>query len=649
MKRVGVCLYKGLMFLSSSREKLAISTDNLITSSKTTINKTLFSQGIGLILLMGREFFFFFSTATVLLKSFLFIGIANNDNTASFNFLKGFHSYQAPPSILVYLAFIIAFLSFSFLIKGRFHVWYLLGFNFLVTLIMVGDLMNYRGFGNFLSPYVISQSSNLENLIGSVLSMLRPVDVLFFLDFVVFFILGKKILHTYKEKRRSVVIFLLLLTLSISSITYRHYQLDIQKTGDDMLFRVAWVPNQTMTNLSPVGYHIYDLYNYYKDNRSYVLKPEEHEEIRQWLTQKEESIPDNELKGLFKGKNLLVLQVESLEDFVINQRVEGQEITPHFNQLLDNSFYFPNVYEQVYNGNSSDADLLVNASVYPVRNGATFFRFPQNTFNSLPKLMKEKGYQTLGIHPDKGAYWNWMQALNSMGFDRTIDASQFDQSEKLGLGISDGSYLSQVAPILINEKQPFYSFMVTLSSHSPFDLPAKFQDLHLKDSLSSSKLGGYFQSIRYTDREIGRFLEELDRNQLLDNTVIVIYGDHTGVHKYYNDEIKQLEPKEQWWLDESKRIPLIIYSKGLEGKKFTVSGGQIDILPTLACLFDLNESYKETALGRNLLNTKKDFVILANKDFIGTFNTESEKEFHIKGIDISDLILRSNYYEAGLK
>ncbi|MGE4272739.1 MAG: LTA synthase family protein [Desulfitobacterium sp.] len=591
-----------------------------------------------------KHFAFICIYIALVVKSLFFLGIANNTDLSSYNFIKGFYSFDVPPSLITYSAFVIAILSFSYLFKGQLHFWYLFTLDALLSLLMVGDLMYYRSFGNFLSPYILGQTSNLDNLSQSMCSMLRPIDALFGLDIIFLLFLKKKRIVYYQEIKRSVTAFLALFIFSVATIYYQHYKIDIQNLEGNSLFHVDWVVNQTMTDLSPAGYHLYDLYNYYLENQTYELKPAEFEEIKLWLAQTEEDLPDNEFQGLFKGKNLVVIQVESLENFVVNQRVNDQEITPNLNRLIKNSLYFPNIYEQVYNGNSSDADLMFNTSVYPVRSGSTFFRFPMNTYNSLPNLMGKEGYTTLGIHSDKGSYWNWMKALNSIGFNKTFDSSHFNQDEIIGLGLSDGSYLSQVATLLVNEKEPFYAFMVTLTSHSPFELPEKHQELNLDDSLANSKLGGYFQSIRYTDREIGYFLEKLEKSQLLDNTVVVIYGDHTGVHKYYNDEIQQLKPREQWWLDDSKRIPFIIYSKSIEGQVFEINGGQIDLMPTLSYLFDLDQSYQRTAIGRNLLNTKKDFAILANREFIGTASNKSDKEFLLRGIDISDLIIRSNYY-----
>ncbi len=417
------------------------------------------------------------------------------------------------------------------------------------------------------------------------------------------------------------------------------------------MFRVSCSPNQTMSNLSPLGYHAFDIYNYYKDKQTPQLTSQENQDIKSWFEQKQEKLPLNQFNGIFKGQNLIILQVESLENFVINQKVNGQEITPNLNKLLSNSFYFSNFYEQVHNGTSADADLMTNTSIYPVRTGATFFRFPNNTYNSLPKILKGMGYSTLAIHPDKGSYWNWVPALTSIGFEKTMDETQFNTDEKIGLGLSDGSYLKQIAPIFKSEKQPFYNFMVTLTSHNPFELPDQYRKLVLSENLNKTKLGGYFQSVNYTDEQIGNFIGTLDKNGILDNTVVVIYGDHTGVHKYYNDEVKQVQPQASWWLEDSKRIPLIIYHKGLKGREVATTGGQIDTMPTVAYLMGIKEErYKNTVFGRNLLNTNKDFAVINNKQYLGEAASNVDLQNQINGIDLADMIIRKNYFkEAGYK
>lgn len=618
------------------------STKNLLTGLR-----NLFVSG-----LMGlNDTLFLFTTLMLLTKSVLFLGLINNENATSFNFVKAFHSFSSSPPMVVYVSFIVIILSFAFIHKGRNRFWFLVSCNTLLSALLVADLMYYRGFNSFITPYLLSQTTNLDNLFSSIVSMLRPIDLLFIIDVLLLLGSGLKFKSFYAKSKRNTYTLFILLVLSVSYIYYQHVQLDLNEKSDSMLFRVAWCPNETMSNLSPLGYHSYDIYNFYKNTKDNQLTPGENQEINNWFGQNQEKLPANEYKGIFKGQNLIMIQVESLENFVLNQKVNGQEITPYLNKLLANSIYFSNFYEQVYNGTSSDADLMANTSVYPIRMGATFFRFPNNIYNSLPKLLRGVGYSTLAIHPDKGSYWNWMPALTAIGFEKTMDETHFNTDEKIGLGISDGSYFKQIAPIIASEKQPFYNFMVTLTSHNPFELPDQYRKLVLSQDLNVTKLGGYFQSINYTDEQIGNFLGTLDKSGKLDNTVVVIYGDHTGVHKYYNDEVKEVQPQENWWLDDSKRIPLIIYHKGMNGREVAITGGQIDTMPTVAYLMGINEaSYINTVFGRNLLNTKQDFAVLANKQYVGEAENSTDQENKIKGIDIADLVIRKNYYqEAGYK
>ena len=615
------------------------------------------TEGLRGICLAGRlwieenALMFFFTTMSLLIKSILVLGLINNDNATSFNIYKALWSFSSPPPLIVYVSLIVIVLSFAFLFQGRTRYWFLVICNSLLSVLFVADLMYYRGFSSFVSPYLLSQTTNLDNLSSSIVSMLRPIDLLFCLDLLVLVGIGLKFENFHVKAKRNVYTLLILLVLSISYVYYQHVQLDLKGKGQDMLFRVAWSPNQTMSDLSPLGYHAFDLYNYHENNQ--IEKPtlEENQTIKNWFAQKLENLPANQYSGLFKGQNLIIIQVESLENFVINQKVNGQEITPNLNKLLDNSLYFSNFYEQVYNGTSVDADLMTNTSVYPIRTGATFFRFPNNTYNSLPKLLQGMGYSTLAIHGDRGSYWNWVPALTSIGFEKTMDETHFNTDEKIGLGISDGSYFKQVAPILASEKQPFYNFIVTLTSHSPFDLPDQYRKLALSEDLNKTKLGGYFQSVNYTDEQIGNFIGTLDKSGVLNNSVVVIYGDHTGVHKYYNDEVKEVQPQENWWLDDSKRIPLIIYHKGMKAREIEITGGQIDTMPTVAYLMGITEErYKNTVFGRNLLNTNQDFAVLANKQYVGKAADNEEIQEKLQGIDLADLIIRKNYFnEQGYK
>lgn len=590
---------------------------------------------------------FIYTFFALLFKSFFFLTLISNDNASVFQLFSG---YKKAGSVMIYCFFILLFLCFSYLFKNKGHLWYLLILNICFSIFFITDLWYYRSFNTVQSIYLIKQTANLENLSDSIFTMFHPIDIIFLLDFIVETVIIILKRSSYKTFKRNIPIFLILFLVSCNFTIFIPIKRDLFNWQDShtYLFQMKWKPDITISRLSPIGYHVYDMYTSVKDSQKLNLKPEEEKNIRSWLMGKNETLPDNKYKGMFKGKNLLIIQWESLEQFVVGQKANDQEITPNINKLLSNSIYFDNYYEQVNEGTSSDADLMTNTSIYPLRKGSTFFRYPENKYKSLPKLFQNMGYSTTAIHPDKGAFWNWMPALKSIGFQKCIDASHFKNDETIGLGLSDGSYLRQTEPMIEKNKQPFYNFIVTLTSHSPFNLPSKYRELKLDKALGSSHLGGYFQSVNYTDKQLGIFLDNLDKNGILDNTVVVIYGDHTGIHKYHQTELDTQKDLPKEWTDKNKRIPLIIYSKGYTGETLHTIGGQVDLMPTLCYMFGINEkNYKDFTMGKNLVNTNMNFTILPNGQIIGNDKNHKTVSDAQNGLDIADKIIRSNFMNEG--
>lgn len=583
----------------------------------------------------------------IFIKSIIFIGMIGTSKATGINISKGFFSV---PPYLVYISFVVLILSFSFLFKGRKHLYSLIVIDILITILFIGDVWYFRGFSGFLNLFLFSQTSNLDNLSSSILSMFRPIDFIYIVDIILLIAYSIFNRELYVGVKRNIILFLATLIIPSLYMTYYYYKVDVYKRCfyGQTAFIQSWAPTQTISNLGPIGYHIFDGYKYYINTRPYHLSDSEKQEITQWYDKKVENLPDNQYAGMFKGKNLIVIQVESLENFVINEKINGQEITPNLNKLLKNSLYFNNYRENVYNGTSSDSDLLTNAGVYPVREGSMFFRYPNNQYKaSLPKLLEGMGYSTTAIHPDKGSYWNWMQALTAIGFQKCIDSESFNSTEPIGLGLSDHQYFEQSIAMLEKEKTPSYTFMVTLSSHAPFDLPEKYKELKLDADFDKNILGGYFQSIRYTDTQIGKFIDNLDKKGMLKNTVIAIYGDHTGVHKFYPDKVDEIKPAESWWQNNEMRIPLIIYNPDAKGEVISTQAGQIDFLPTISYLMGVdNRLYEKSALGKVIVNTKRDYTILEDFKMYGKYTSEDEKLMK-DGILLSNKMVQSNYFKGG--
>jgi phosphoglycerol transferase MdoB-like AlkP superfamily enzyme len=581
--------------------------------------------------------------AAIMLKSILLLGlILDTDHVQLLTRAGPRETWWNFP---FHFGFIALFISLGFLFKNRARLGYLIGLNLLISILFILDILYYRGFSAMPSPQTLSQTANLKNLSASILPLVSPVDFLFILDLPLLLGGAFFIPSWSRNAARRPGLCIALVLSCILLLVWRPIQ-DVRE-GKNLKFTTYSKYNSTFTCrvMSPIGYHLHTLYTAWSDSRRLRLTSRDRAEIQTWFAQNQEHLPDTPHKGRFKGMNLLIIQVESLEAFIINQSVNKQEITPTLNRLLKNSLYFSGFYEQINEGMSSDADLMTNTSIYPIRTGSSFFLFPHTLYPSLPRVLNAKGYSTLAVEPDEGSFWNWVAAQRSIGFENCMDITRFKNDEIVNLGLSDASFLRQLAPVILAQKKPFYTFTCTLTSHTPFILPPEHQELTLPESLSQTYLGGYFQSLHYTDKHLGIFLDTLDRAGLMDNTVVALYGDHEGVHKYLNKQVSEVQPSEPWWQNNHKRLPFLIYQKHLSGELIETVGGQIDIFPTLAYLMGLDEAqYADTVMGRNLLKTSRNFALLRDGTVIGQ-PADSTHETHIrKGLDVADRIIRGNYF-----
>jgi phosphoglycerol transferase MdoB-like AlkP superfamily enzyme len=530
--------------------------------------------------------------------------------------------------------------------KERKAVVYCFFLNIIYTLIIILDLWYYRGNFSFWGIRFIFYK-DLFNPYGSALINFKPIDLIFIVDIVIFialFLFGRSSSNIQSRKK----VFWGMLLVSILSIITIEYLVDVKDitNGDIKLFKRQWSYKINMMSLGPVGYHVFEAY----DTINKLERKKDDKEInqvKQWIKDNKESLPDNDYKGIFKGKNIIFLQIESMENFVINKRAGGQEITPNLNKMLNNSLYFDNIFEQNNGGNSIDCDMLVNTSVFTLGDRITFLDEGQVNYYSLPRLLKKNGYYTVSAKVDQGGDWNWGETHKLLGFDQKWDYTKFKHDDYVGFGLSDKTFLTQLSDKIKSLPKPFYLMAATESSHGPFNIDKDHRYLSLPENIDKNFLGGYFQSLNYSDKQIGMFVDKLQNEGLLDNTVLVIYGDHCGVHKYYNDKIKDLNYDGNWWQGYDRRIPLIIYSKGMSGNVIHSYGGQVDFMPTISYLIgNEDKSYMDYAMGRVLVNTNRNSTIVKTGDIKGTPANDSEKKHVEDSYSVGRKYILNEYYKS---
>ncbi len=591
-----------------------------------------------------RNWPFIFLVLTLQFKSVILLSMLRTQNSSSINLGD---VYFGTPVLWAHLAIIVLLCSPIFFFKAKGRVVTTIIIDILVTALFIMDIWYYRANGTFLSIRHLFHNE-IFNPIGKSLFNVRIVDLGFIIDFAIFYLIYK--LRRIRDEKLEIKLnlrvakALTVFFISAFIIGIGHYLIDIKQVDSGKnLFRISWAPFQTFSDMSPLGYHGYDIYFYSDKNKT--LTQDDKNNIENWFNDNKENLPDNKYKGMLKGKNLIAIQVESLENFVINQKVYGQEITPNLNKLLSKSLYFNNIYEQNNSGTSSDCDLLVNTSTFPIREGTTVYSYPWSKYNTLQELLKKRGYTSISTHAELPGSWNWAEMHKSFEADKILDIGVYNQDEKIGLGLSDESYLKQISEKLKNQNSPFYAFMTTLTSHGPFDMPEDKKYLKLPKEFDENMLGAYFQAVRYTDDAIGKFLNELEKNNQLDNTVVMIYGDHCGVHKFYEDKIVDSPLEGDWWKDNHKKIPYIVYSKDLEPEVISKAGGQSDFLPTISYLLGVDRSeFENSSMGRVLVNTDRDAAILNDGEIMGTPKNEKEIS-HLKDtFNIADNIIGKNYF-----
>lgn len=318
--------------------------------------------------------------------------------------------------------------------------------------------------------------------------------------------------------------------------------------------------------------------------------------------------------GVHKGSNLVLVQLEATQNFVINLKVGGQEVTPVINKLLKDSLYFPNVFQQIGQGNTSDAEFMSNTSIYPTATVAMSKEYSDRALPALPKLLKEQGYTTMTLHANDVTFWDRNKMYPALGFDTYYDKPAFTNDHFNSYGASDKElYRVGLTKMSAAAKKgrPFYAQFVSLSSHHPFKIPEEFQALDLPEDLAGTELGDYLQALHYTDEALGTLIEGLKAEGLWDNTILAFYGDHAGLQVAQNDPVEVSAKLGIAYDSRLSRfnIPFVIHTPANTHAVVERTGGQVDILPTLANLLGLDvNSDTFMAFGHDLLNVKSNVI-----------------------------------------
>ena len=530
------------------------------------------------------------------------------------NPLQEFILFLSPLSLLLFLYGLSLFTK-----KDKNRNRYLVLATLLTSGILYANVVFYRFFTDFITLPVFFQTDNFGDLGSSASASVHLTDIVYFSDVLVL-LLAIRFIRTKPndifisnvQRKAYFVLSAAVLLLNLGLAEIERPQLLTRSFDRELLVK----------NLGMYNYHLYDFYvqSRSKAQRAFA-DSSDLVEVNSYINSQQVD-SSSEMAGIAKGKNLLIVALESMQSFPINNEMNGQTITPFLNRLTkdEDTIYFPNFYHQTGLGKTSDSEFLLENSLYPLSGSAAFFTHSGNTYNSMAEKLGNQGYFTSVQHANSESFWNRDMMYDSLGVDQFLGLEDFTVTEEQSVnwGLKDIPFFEQSVANMAEMPQPFYSRLITLTNHFPFTLDEEDKFISEFDS-NSGTLNRYFQTVRYLDEAVKNLFAELKEKGLYENSIIIMYGDHYGISENHNEAMAQYLGKEvtPYEAAQLQRVPFFVHIPGYgKGEVNEEIGGQIDMRPTILNLLGL-ETSTGMQFGSDLFASKrKEFVIFRDGRFV---------------------------------
>lgn len=538
--------------------------------------------------------------------------------------------YEAPVLTVLFLVALFELFSVTDhkILRGAFYIIYIL-----FTFILFVDTAYSGYFGKYASVTQLYQLSDFQQIVkdgGVIGASVSPACLLIWLDVPFVF-------YWYMQRMRKRTPFAARPVKKLALWLFAHAVLFIVAVCGWFYYGFNPYDYRSVQKVNHIEIFTYHTNDILVNIIGRMKRKEVDEEALQRVIK--ENVPlssGDDYKGVAKGRNLILIQTESLNDFVIGTEYNGQELTPNLNKMRQtDTLYFNHFYSTTGVGNTADAEFSALNSLYANEERECYRMYVDNAFNGLPWLLRGEGYEAMAFHGYIKTFWNRNEAYRNQGFQHFYSEEELDITEESGFGLTDKELFRQAVDILKNRNQPFFGFMITLTNHIPYELDEKLATLKLKGEDENTTFGHYLQTVRYTDEAFGELIRYLREAGMYENTMIVIYGDHQGMNKE-TISVKNKMTKflgKTYDYDEMLNVPLVIHIPGLgENRTVATVGGEVDILPTIANLMDF-EIPQPYIFGHDILNTKEGFV--AQISYVGknSFITNDNDMLFVIGKD----------------
>lgn len=602
---------------------------------KQIVNKGI--NSIGFVILMG---------ILVLAKTFLFYDstIAATENLAI-------------ETVLGTFSFLVVLICFLCVLPNRARTIGGIVMNVLLSLLLFGDSAYYSYSNSVLSVAQISNLQYGEEIMSTLPRVLELKQILYFLDIIVLAILwGNQFIKIEKkDKKTKGQLAAKWMTGIIGLTIFCIIGVKFVEKGKDKIYN----KDLQIRESTIFGYHIEDIRNTMNIKSQTKYKKQEdmmvdYEKLKKEYQEKYGEEKYN-LKGILADKNIIMIQLESIQEFVINKEINGKQITPNLNRFLKENIEFTNMHMQSYS-TTADSEHSTITSIYPMENGMSFSKYYTNTYDDLFKMFHQANYYTSYMHGNDAYFWNRGNVYTRLGVKDLVLKDKFKDTEYINGFLSDELLYVQGIERIKEYPEPFISFMVSASSHTPYELEGLQDRSKVNIDVGKYKntyLGNYLEAVNYADYTFGVFIDKLKEEELYEEAGILVFGDHNGMN-LYNEEMLEFLQSTNPNLNDVKiklnytRVVCGMKIPGINHITIEKPVSKLDIKPTLTYLAGIEDGF---SLGTNLL-ASKEFVALNNERIIANgyyydenwYEIESGNQIDMETIEEDTKELLEQYY-----
>lgn len=372
-----------------------------------------------------------------------------------------------------------------------------------------------------------------------------------------------------------------------------------------------------------------------------LIKNEEDNTIKEMheYFSSQEASKKNKYTGMFKDKNLIVLVGESFSSLAIRE-----DLTPNLYKLYKEGFQFDNFYTPIFPVSTADGEYITDTSLIPKEGVWSFLRVAGNYMPySYANVFEKQGYSSNAYHNHTATYYERDKYIETMGYNSylAVGTGLEDRMDTSNWPNSDYEMVKTTVNDYINNEK-FMAYYMTVSGHMNYTKIGNMMVYRnwdqVKDLPYSNKAKGYLAANIELDKAVGELLSRLEQAGKLEDTVIVISGDHYP-YGLTLGEINELSTFERDDKFEKFRMPFLIWSGSMKGPiKVEKIGSSLDVLPTVLNLFGA-EFDSRLLMGRDILSDSDPIVIFSDRSFItdkGRYNSLTEQFTPNEGVTVEE-------------